>query len=172
MSVSNDLNHEPSQPIIAVKVNVKPSSKNLRTIEQKIECLRKAISNSKAHIEAGDPPRIYSQYIRYALNQFDHLNFYTSSEAKDLERKYVIYEHVIPHNIVMTKLLALDSLTDENIMFVLNKFYFICKITKEEDSRLNAARLRRNMPAEWNDENGSIFARYEHDNVGIFILKS
>jgi len=169
--MSNDLNHEPSQPIIAVKVNVKPSSKNIRTIEQKLDCLRKVISNSKEHIEAGDPPRIYSQYIRYALNQFDYLNFCASSEASDLKQD-CIHEHVVPHAIVMAKLLALDSLTDENIMSILNKFYFICKITKGEDKRLNVAGLKSAMPPEWNSENDSIFARYEHDNVGIFILNN
>lgn len=171
MSISNGLKHEPNQPIITANVGVKVSSKKSRTIEQKLECLRKAISNSKEHIEAGDPTRIYSQYIRYALNQFDYLNFCASSEASGLKQD-CIHEHVVPHAIVMAKLLALDSLTDENIMSILNKFYFICKITKEEDKRLNAAGLKSAMPKEWNSENGSIFARYEHDDVGIFILKN
>lgn len=174
MSINNDPNCKLNQLIITSNVGMKASRKISRTIEQKIECLRKAISNSKKHIQAGDPRRIYSQYIRYALDEFVYLNICTSTEAKakGLKRKDVIHEHVIPHSIVMNKLLELDPLTDENIMSVLNKYYIICIITKEEDKRLNAAGLRRNMPPEWNEENGSVFARYEHDKVQLSILKN
>jgi hypothetical protein len=143
----------------------------VRTIEQKLECLRKAILSSKKHILAGDPRRIYSQYIRYALNEFDYLNLCTSSEAKDLKQNF-IHEHVIPHAIVMAKLLELDPLTDENMMAILNKFYYICKITKEEDKRLSAAGFKQKMPPGWDGESCSVFARYEHAKVGISILKS
>lgn len=143
----------------------------MRTIEQRLECLRKAISNSKEHIRADDPRRIYSQYIRYALDEFVDLNFYTSTKADGLvSRKCVIHEHVIPHSIVMDKLLNLNLLTDENIMSVLNRFYVICRITKDEDRLLNVNGLRSKMPDGWDEKTGSVFARYE--KVGISFLRS
>ena len=141
----------------------------MRTIEQKIECIKKVILNSQEHIKAGDPTRVYSQYVRYALDEVKGLNFCTSKEAKGLKRKEVTHEHVIPHSIVMNKLLSLDSLTNENIMSILQKYYVICAVTKEEDKRLNAAGLKSKMPDGWDETNDNVFARYE--SVGILICE-
>lgn len=140
----------------------------MRTMEQKIECIRRVILNAQDHIQVGDPKRVYSQYVRYALDEVSGINFCRSVKAKGLKRKDVIHEHVVPHLIVMDKLLSLDQLTNENIINVINKYYVICAITKEEDKKLNAAGLRSKMPKNWNDESGSVFARYE--TVGIDIL--
>ncbi|MBZ0330688.1 hypothetical protein KZO25_10220 [Halomonas sp. ANAO-440] len=137
-------------------------------MEQKIECIRRVILNAQDHIQVGDPKRVYSQYVRYALDEVSGINFCRSVKAKGLKRKDVIHEHVVPHLIVMDKLLSLDQLTNENIINVINKYYVICAITKEEDKKLNAAGLRSKMPKNWNDESGSVFARYE--TVGIDIL--
>ena len=56
----------------------------MRTIEQKLECIKRVIFNTKEHIRYGDPKRMYSQYIRYALDEVSELNFYTSKRAKGL----------------------------------------------------------------------------------------
>ena len=53
-------------------------------------------------------------------------------------------------------------------MSVINKYYVICAITKEEDKKLNAAGLRTKMPPEWDEKKDSVFARYEA--VGISIV--
>ncbi len=140
----------------------------MRTREQQIECIRKAILNAQEHIRAGDPRRVYSQYLRYALDEVSDLNFCASSSAIGLKRKDVIHEHVVPHSIVMEKLLSLDHLTHEAIMNVIEKYYVICAITKEEDKKLNDAKLRTKMPEGWSDENDSVFARYE--KVGISVI--
>jgi len=137
-----------------------------RTIGQKLECIRKAISNSQEHIKANDPRRVYSQYIRYALDEISDINFRTSRAAKGLKRNAVIHEHVIPHSIVMDKLLTLVPLTNDNILKMLKKYYVICAITKEEDKKLNAAGLRSKMPDGWKEDD-SVFARYEE--VGILV---
>jgi len=137
-----------------------------RTDEQKLDCIKRAISNAQEHMRANDPRSVYSQYVRYALHEVSDLNFYTSIEAKGLKRKEVIHEHVVPHGLLLEKLLSLNSLTNENIMAVLQKYYVICKITKEEDKRLNSAGFRSKMPEGWAD-NDSVFARYE--KVGILI---
>lgn len=139
----------------------------MRTIEQKLECIRKVVLNSKEHIRCGDPKRVYSQYIRYALDEISYLNFCTSKKAKGLKRKEVIHEHVVPHSIVMNKLLSLETLSDENIMRITGKFYILCAITKEENELLNAHGYRSKMPDGWNEETDSVFARYKA--VGIEI---
>lgn len=144
----------------------------MRTTEQKLECLKKVILNSQEHINANDPTRIYSQYIRYALDEFSRLNFHTSEEAKGLKRKDVIHEHVIPHSIVMKKLLSLDPVTTENIMSVIQKYYVICAISKKEDKLLNANGFKSKMPEGWDEETGSVFARYEAVVPKICVLPS
>jgi hypothetical protein len=141
--------------------------KKQRTNQQNLECLKKAIINSKEHIRNGDPTRIYSQYLRYCLDEFARLNFCSSVKSKELQRKDVVHEHVVPHSFIMNKLLSLEELTDENIMSVLQKFYIICKISKDEDKRLNRAGLRSQMPEDWDEKNDSVYARYEQ--VGILI---
>jgi hypothetical protein len=140
----------------------------MRTIDQKLECIRKAVSNAQEHIRAEDPRRVYSQYIRYALDEVSDLNFCRSSSAEGLKRKDVIHEHVVPHSIVMKKLLLLDPLTHKKIMSLIEKYYVICAITKEEDRKLNAAGLRSKMPEGWDENNDSVFARYEA--VGISVI--
>jgi N12 class adenine-specific DNA methylase len=139
----------------------------MRTMKQKIECIRKAILNSQGHIQAGDPKRVYSQYIRYALDEVSDINFCRSVAANDLKRNDVIHEHVVPHSIVMNKLISLENLTHENIESVIKKFYVICAITKEEDKKLNTVGLRSKMPKYWNDKSDSIFARYELAGIKI-----
>ena len=130
-------------------------------LERKLECLRRVIRNCREHVEAGDRRRIYSQYLRYALNEFDGLNFYHSVAAHGLNRSEVVYEHAVPHGFVMGKLLALGSLDDESIMAVLRRFYVICVITRDEDKQLNRAGLRSKMPDGWCEKTSSVFARYE-----------
>ena len=132
----------------------------MRTEQQKVECLRKAIRNAREHIEAGDRPRIYSQYIRYALDDLKYLNFFTSEEAVDLSRSEVRHDHVVPHSWVMNRLLALDSLNDASILKVLRKYFFICVISKREDMLLNSAGLRKKMPDGWDPDLGDVFERY------------
>lgn len=139
----------------------------MRTVEQKLECIQRVISNSREHIRHGDPQRMYSQYIRYALDEISDLNFCTSIKAKGLKRKDVIHEHVVPHSIVMSKLLSLEPLNLESIMGILQKFYILCAITKDEDKLLNAAGFKSKMPENWDEETDSVFARY--DSVGILI---
>ncbi len=141
----------------------------MRTIEQKLECLKAVICNSQRHVRAKDPRRIYSQYIRYALDEFVNLNLCSSVEARGLARKHIIYEHVVPHSIVMDRLLSLNQPTNDELLSVIRKFFIICTITREEDKRLNAAGLRSKMPEGWNDKSDSVYARY--DAVGISIIE-
>lgn len=139
----------------------------MRDMTQKLDCLRRVILNSKEHIKANDPKRIYSQYMRYAMDEFSKMNKCTSENASGANSKDVIHEHVVPHSIVMNKLLEIENLTNENILSVLQKYYVICDITREEDQLLNNAKLRSKMPRDWNEESDSIFARYEAVGISV-----
>ena len=138
-----------------------------RTMKQKLECIRKAVSNAKEHISSNDPRSVYSQYIRYALHEVSDLNFCTSDAAKGLKRKDVVHEHVIPHSFLMEKLVTMESLTNENILSTLQRYYIICAITKEQDKLLTASGLRSKMPDGWNESTDSVFARYEVAEISI-----
>ena len=141
----------------------------MRSEKQKLKCLKLAVSNAQKHSRAGDPKKFYSQYIRYALGDFDRINFYTSKNAINLDRSNVIHDHVVPHNIVMGKLLKLNPINETNLKSIIYKYLVICKITKEEDRKLNSAGLKSKMPMDWNEDTDSIFARYE--KVGIEICE-
>ena len=67
----------------------------------------------------------------------------------------------------MEKLLSLEKVTPETVKSVLEKFYIICAITKDEDRKLTAAGPRSKMPEGWNEQKDSVFARYEA--VGILL---
>lgn len=136
-----------------------------RTHEENLECLKKVLINSLEHKRCSDPVRIYSQYIRYALEQFKNINFYESEYAKESKEKDIIHEHVIPFVVVRDKLLALNPLTIENIKSVINKYYFTCAVTTKEDHQLTENNLKSKMPEGWNEDKDSVFARYEE--VGI-----
>lgn len=137
----------------------------MRTNEQKLECIRKAILNSQDHCKANDPARVYSQYIRYAMDQFSRLNLYISENAKGLTKNDIIFDHVIPQCIVARMLLKLVSPSNEDIMNVIQNHYVICKITKTEDNLLTTNCLKSKMPEGWDEKTGRVFARYEA--VGI-----
>jgi hypothetical protein len=140
-----------------------------RTESQKLECLRKVILHSQEHVRVNDPIRIYSQYIRYALDEFCglHFNYYTSINAKRLNQNKGIRDHIVPHRIIMKKLLDLKQPTEKNMMSLISRYLVICKITTEEDSLLSSLGLGSKMPDGWDEDNDSIFARYEKAEIQI-----
>jgi hypothetical protein len=143
--------------------------KTLRDNKQKLECIRKAVLNAQEHIHAGDPRRVFSQYIRYALDQVRNDYFYVSKKAEEPNENYeTVNDHVIPHVIILEKLLALNPVSIEGITDIIDRYYMICTITRDENKKLNDAGLKSKMPVGWEDV-GVIrrFARYEH--VGIEI---
>lgn len=128
--------------------------------------------NAQAHQKAGDPTRVYSQYIRYALNQFDKQEGITlsSRKAKGKVRPFIVHDHSVPHSFVLNKLLALKNVTNQALKDVIEKYYRVGIITKEEDRLLNSNGLRSKMPKSWDGNSGSVYARYEV--VGIKLLHS
>jgi hypothetical protein len=143
--------------------------KILRENKQKLECIRKAVVNAQEHMCAGDPKRMCSQYIRYALDQVRDDYFHVSKKAEEPNKNdETLNDHVIPHVIILEKLLALNPVSIEGITEIIERYYMICTITRDENKMLNDAGLKSKMPEGWED-GGAIrrFARYEH--VGIEI---
>ena len=139
-----------------------------RTLKQRLTCLQNAVQNAQKHRKAGDPKRMYSQYIRYALNEFDEQKERRfSSDALSLnpnrKKKFpeLVHDHMIPHAFVLNKLLSLKEPSHKALAKVINKYYQICVITKEEDQILNRQGLRSKMPESWNEIPGDRDARYK-----------
>lgn len=112
-----------------------PKTKVQRTEEQMLTCLRNAVLNAQAHQKAGDPSGIYSQYIRYALNQFDKQEGVrrVSRKASGKIRPGIVHDHSIPHKFILNKLLSIKNLTNHAVKEVIDKYYRIGVLTKEED---------------------------------------
>lgn len=123
------------------------------------------IENAKKHKDLGHTTRIYSQYLRYAMDEFAYVNLHQSDEAKGKTKKEVVRDHVVPHSLVMDKLFAIKELNQNSVWRVIKKYYIICSITKEEDRKLSSKGFKSKMPNGWCENEENLFARYEE--VGI-----
>ncbi len=103
------------------------------------------------------------------MEQFKNINFYESEHAKEPKGKDIIHEHVIPFAVLRDKLLALHPLTIDNIKSVVDKYYYTCVVTAEEDQLLTENHLKFKSQNQWDEEKDSVFARYEE--VGIKFTK-
>lgn len=95
------------------------------------------------------------------------------NNRKSGEKNQLIYEHLVPKkNYLFKDLQELvekmpDNLEDE-IFNLLDKYYFVAAITKEENDTKLASHLRDNMPKNWNKKDAK--ARYKA--AGIKIIKT
>ena len=60
-------------------------------------------------------------------------------------------------------LMDMSTINKDKIRNILEKYFHVLLVTKEEHRRLNASGLRSKMPDDWDGEN--IWARY--DAIGI-----
>lgn len=135
--------------------------------EKELEALRKAVINSQEHVRAGDPARIYSQYLRYAMDQFSGINRYASVLAKSAAQEDVVNDHVVPHAVLMRMLLSLENPSIEDIWYIIDNYYVICTITKGEHEGLRGSALGSRMPDGWDMDTGDVFARYKSAGVSV-----
>ncbi len=80
-------------------------------------------------------------------------------------KEHLVKDHSIPVVVLETKLKQIAPRTIEEVETFLLTYYRLGIITKQEDNRTNLAKLRKNMPIEWNERNP--FARYEYPFVTI-----
>ena len=113
--------------------------------------------------------------LKTALHQFwqnKTLGLHGQSQKKNIPRSKAALEkniseceveHVIPLMYIVNMLMETTPINKESIKNILDKYFHVLLVTKEEHNRLNASGLRSTMPEDWDGEN--IWARYEA--VGI-----
>ncbi len=82
-------------------------------------------------------------------------------------KKYLTHEHSFPLGLFAEKIFNLDTDNREAIGEIFNTCCRAAIVTREEDSKLNSAKLRSAMPTNWSFGE-DIFARYS--SVGIELL--
>jgi len=68
-------------------------------------------------------------------------------------------EHVIPQMYIVNMLMDMNPVDKNKVKILLEKYFHVILVTKDEHRRLNASGLRSKMPEDWDGEN--IWARYE-----------
>ena len=90
-------------------------------------------------------------------------NIPRSKEAVDKKTNECEVEHVVPQMYIVNMLMDMHTVNRNNVKLILEKYFHVLLVTKEEHQKLNASGLRSTMPEDWDGEN--IWARYEA--VGI-----
>ena len=88
-----------------------------------------------------------------------------------VNRSNVSWEHVVPTKVLVDKLLELDksgTLSDKKIEEMIEKYGYVCLVTKDENRKLDKNKFREKMPQGWKYGDDA-FARYKA--VGIEIQK-
>ena len=83
-------------------------------------------------------------------------------------RREIVYDHAIPYCYELKALMELTEVSPETVRPVLEKYDVCAIITADEDARLAAAGLQRNMPDNWDGIDP--LARYKA--VGIEIVEN
>lgn len=110
-----------------------------------------------------------SIYGKYTVNSADFISDKALKLIQTNQIHNLVYEHMIPKDLYIQKpclqLAQSGKLTFEYIYNILNQYWYIALITKDEDNILNSLHLRRKMPDDWDNKN--IFARYEKANISL-----
>ena len=113
--------------------------------------------------------------LKTALHQYwqnKTLGLHGQSQKKNIPRSKAAIgkdtrecevEHVIPQMYIVNMLMDMSTINKDKIRNILEKYFHVLLVTKEEHRRLNASGFRSKMPDDWDGEN--IWARY--DAVGI-----
>ncbi len=103
---------------------------------------------------------------KYHMSDFITTKARKALKAKDPNVK-LVYEHMVPKNIYIneiSKATLNDSLNIELIYTLLEKYYYVCTVTKDEDELLPSLKMSNS----WDEENP--FHRYEE--AGITFLEN
>ena len=91
-----------------------------------------------------------------------------SVEARQLNRKDVVKEHVVPLRVITQRLVELANSGDlscESIAALLDKYVHFATISKREDALLREKKLSRSMPKGFEEEGDPLYndllSRYE-----------
>ena len=140
-----------------------------------LDYIRKAVKQAKKAQKYGFTRNECSRNLKTALHQYwqnkemgqhsqsQRKNLPRSVEASKRELKGLRLEHVVPQMWFVNQLMDMDTIDKEEIRELLETYFRVLLVTKEEDAKLTEAGLRYKMPKDWDEENP--WAR--HDAVGI-----
>lgn len=123
------------------------------------------------------PVSYFSTALRYAQDHWRHQRCGSSSKDKTAQyrsenakgkrwRDGLVYDHAIPFICMLNAMLELPDVTPDSVRAVLEKYDVMVLITREEDARLNASGLKKDMPDDWDHVDS--LARYE--KAGIVLI--
>lgn len=123
------------------------------------EGLNKFLSNVSIRIQG-----------KYNIYSTDYVSEKALLQLQKKDKSNLIYEHMIPKNLYIQRpcieaAKAGKCYTLFEIENLLNKYWYIALITKEENNILNSLKLRTKMPKNWDGKN--IFARYECAKISL-----
>ena len=130
------------------------------TESEKINLIIESIIYCKKVRDLGMPKPCYSKALREPIfflweknrnkNKYDSSKF-RSYSAKDIPNNSgnLIYDHVMPFNYVLEKLLAINPLDLESVRECLMTNLIACTITKEENNLLSKNGFSHKMPDDW-----------------------
>jgi len=72
-------------------------------------------------------------------------------------------EHAVPMMVIVNMLMDQDTLTLDFVKTILESFYRVCLVTKDEHRRLNKIGLVSRMPSDWN--RADVWARYRRAGI-------
>lgn len=107
---------------------------------------------------------------KYKIQSVEYISPNALELIKQGNTKDLIYEHMIPKELYIQSrcLNAIKQrrpLSLDAIYNMLNKYWYIALITKEEDKLLNSLKLRKQMPEIWDGED--VLARYKAANIAL-----
>ena len=136
-----------------------------------------AVEQAKEAEEYGFTRNDCSRNLKTALHQYwqnkekgqhstsQRKNLPRSVEADKRELKGLRLEHVVPQMWFVDKFMDMDPIDKEEIRKLLETYFNVLLVTKEEDAKLTDAGLRSDMPVDWDKKDP--WAR--HKKVGIEI---
>ena len=108
--------------------------------------------------------------VKYDIQYLPHTADAASVSAQypnELSKR-LTHEHTIPLALLAEKILGLESGDEEVIYETLSSYCRAAIITREEDHRLNAAKLRSAMPSAWRFGE-DMFARYSIAGIELLL---
>ena len=90
-------------------------------------------------------------------------NIPRSNAATNKELPECEVEHIVPQMVIVNMLMDMEDITNAAVKTILEKYFHVMLVTKEEHQKLNASGLRSTMPSDWDKKDA--YARYKA--VGI-----
>jgi hypothetical protein len=109
------------------------------------------------------------------LERIEGFHFGLSEEVEKLivkgaiSFKNVTLDHGVPSTVLMNHLKVAGITTTADLLNFFRKHYYMCFISKEEDTRLNKNKLKQKMPDNWKNDWTKWDARYKAIDIKLVV---